>query len=42
MPLQKFIRHNKINTLINESCKEIRYKSNAAPKKPMELTVFLT
>ena len=42
IPLQKFIRHSKINTLIKESCNEIRYKRIAAPKKPMELTVFLT
>ena len=42
IPEQILIRQSKITALIRESSKEIRYKKNADPKNPIELTVFLT
>ena len=36
------IKHKRITTLIKESSNEIRYKNIADPKKPIELTLFLT
>ena len=42
IPEQMLIKQSKITAFKRESSKEIKYKKNADPKNPIELTVFLT